>query len=735
MNTLFGFNKLHNSIALQNKQSVVIETLSGDIDDSLILAILTDIAQFGYTLDGNVISALKTQSENTLVEFHKELTAQLSIMVGAHVTYRPLFKKFPNDIPDDAEYFTKRFIGHVTNLFGLTPENVAPLSCGHVIDTRLFNMDDFGACPICQMQVDETTAATDRPSLDESTPFKIIGLATSDDVYAIFTNLLSAKASISAENKELITALVAESNVFNYIPDVIPMKENVALIAGLLVKHTNEALDVLVKHVNTSTDVLRLAVQLNDGDVSLAEPTKFKLRNKERRIIMGLLDAVNKPEEDMLRYRMQWIRLAEVLHIGSKRHRFPNAFNAVDKLRNDAKSIETFNSKVEKNVLVAKATGLDDGLIKLLATRPGEFARRLDFMLSNIGNVVTVLDTFKSIVDRVASPMLLQMASHFNTRTEVAPFRYFLPKGNVAKMQIVDDTRAVLDLTIVKSVVKIINDELTKRFSTMESLGNVLIDPMLENYLVPLAQRAATKSLVTVARGSRITFSDKNTIRLFLYWKENAEVGRTDVDLSAVAYDQNWDYVEHLSYTNLSGVGSVHSGDIQSAPNGASEFIDFNIKEAMEHGIRYVTMNVLSYSGQAFDLFESIAGVMGRDEPSSGEHYEPTTVENKFDVGGNSRHNIPFVVDLKKREIIWTDLAVSGGAFNNVEQSSGAIVMMSKAAEAMVDTKPTMIDLLQLHFDARADSVDYERQPDKEYDTVLGVSMASNVDDILANWL
>ena len=138
-------NTLYNQITLRNKQAVILDTLSSDLDDKFIHALIADIAQLGYTVDGDVISALKSQSESSFLAFHTILVAELKDMVGANVKYRPLFKKFPEDIPDDMEYYKKRVVGFLTNLFDLTPENVAPLSCGHVIDSRLFNMDDFGA--------------------------------------------------------------------------------------------------------------------------------------------------------------------------------------------------------------------------------------------------------------------------------------------------------------------------------------------------------------------------------------------------------------------------------------------------------------------------------------------------------------------------------------------------------------------------------------------------------------
>ena len=341
-------NELYNAIALRYKQSIVVAESTGKTPAVHIRDLLLDISQLGYTLDGEAVRAVRTLTETEFKEFHTMLVENLSEMVGAHVKYRPLFKKFPEAIPNDDEYFFKRIVGFVTNMFGLVPEDIQPLSCGHVIDTRLFNMDDFGACPICQCQVDETTDDDDRPALEDITPLKVIGLVDETAVRQIFTNLLAAKSSISEDNQMIITKLVVQdTSILNCVPDAIPMKENAALIAGLCVKYADNAEDILAKFIKTATDILRFAVQLNDGDVSLKENTRIKLNNKERRLVMALLDNVKRPEEDMLRYRMRWIRLAEVLHIGKYAKRYPNAFKACDALRNRAETIETFNGKVE----------------------------------------------------------------------------------------------------------------------------------------------------------------------------------------------------------------------------------------------------------------------------------------------------------------------------------------------------------------------------------------------------
>ena len=73
---------------------------------------------------------------------------------------------------------------------------------------------------------------------------------------------------------------------------------------------------------------------------------------------------------------------------------------------------------------------------------PGEFARRLDFMLRYAGdNAQAILDAFKEVVDGLETPMLLKVAALFRARAEPAPNRtanrLVVPKGNVRYVQMV----------------------------------------------------------------------------------------------------------------------------------------------------------------------------------------------------------------------------------------------------------------------------------------------------------
>ncbi len=742
-------NIISNEISLRYRQALVIEPGTGESSPRAILGLLTELAKVGYTLDKPVMDMLKTYNETELAMFHGFILKTINGMIGNNVKHRPLFKNFPKDIPDDDVHLLNRIVGYLASELNIVPEETGtPLSCGHVIDSRLFNLDEFGACPICQHQVDELGFdASDRPALADITRAKVITMGNGATVLNIFRNLISAKSSISEEDKSTIETLIKNNSaIVPFIPEDIPFKENMATTVGAVlnnVDNENEATDGIAAFVKTPTDILRVAIHLSGGDVSLSnKQDRIKLSNPHRRLIMSLLDKVKNPQEDMMMHRMRWIRMGEVLHIGQKAKKYPNAFKAFDQLRNSPEDIATFNRSVEAMVHLINTNSVhldltEIDLIKLLSTRPGMFARRLDWMLRTFSDPQRVVATFIGLIDNLPTIMLMTLSVHLNTRKtkNKDDKRYFIPKGSLSKLQVVNDDRNAINEEFAEKIGTEIGDELELRFSKLESLGRVYINKDLFYVPIPTGQRSASKSLVTLPRGAQVPIPENKAFRMFLYWKENEETDVVDVDLSAVAYDEDWNMKYHLSYTSLSAVGGVHSGDILSAPNGASEFIDINIETALSQDIRYITLNVLSYTRQNFNTFECFAGIMGRDEVNSGEIYEPTTVVNKFDLAGATGQNLPLVFDIKKRVLIWADMALSSQMFNNVENSAQSIVEVAKMIENLPHTKPTLGQLFVLHGGARGTQVDFEREEGVEYDTEFDMDRATQIDDILANWL
>ena len=162
--------------------------------------------------------------------------------------------------------------------------------------------------------------------------------------------------------------------------------------------------------------------------------------------------------------------------------------------------------------------------------------------------------------------------------------------------------------------------------------------------------------------------------------------------------------VAQVSYTMLKTpeFGIYHSGDITSAPNGASEFIDIDTSKASAAGARYIIASVLSYTNEPFcNLPQCFVGWMSRDKPNSGEIYEAACVENKIDLASDRRITVPCVIDLQENCIIWGDIALTSNLCptNNIESNQRGLVHIGVALTSMV--KPNLYDLFCLHVKAR----------------------------------
>jgi len=559
------------------------------------------------------------------------------------------------------------------------------------------------------------------PLFDEA-KIKVIDLGNDEDFYNIFINIMKSKTSISeTDKKDLIWFFKNCNQIQKILPQQIPLKENVALIGKLILENSPLAnSDTIKSYFKTVTDVLRLVTAMSDGDISLATNTRFRnLKRKERRIILDLLENCKLLEEDMLKYKNRWIRIGEKIHPFEYKG-YEKTKSAFNKIRNNIK-IETFGGKVNE------AINKNDYKIalNLLKQRAGELARKLDYILRISDDKNLVINTFKEVANDVSTPVLLQVREHFKNRNSInSDLRIFFPKGNVAKAQCIENTLPVIDEKYCKAIIKICENALIENYKQKDFMGNVYVSEDFKNYLVPFSQRSASKSLKTIVRGSRLPL-DKNckTIRSFIWWKDGKE--RTDLDLSAVMYDENWNYIEHISYTNLRSnkYQAYHSGDITSAPNGASEFIDVDIDSVIQYGGRYVVFNVFSYTDQPYcDLPECFMGWMSRENANSGEIYEPKTVQNKIDLTADTKICIPMMIDLVDKTVIWADMALRRNPnwYNNVEANGHGIAITCKAITEM--KKPNLYDLINLHIKARGIKCDNKDEADIIFDVNDGIT-------------
>lgn len=697
-----------NEILLRRKNKVILGIGTAKVaNDRCITTIMKNIEELGYTFSREVFDVLRTYSVNELTEFYLELKAALMKLKGANVVYMPMYADFPKGVMD--AHFSELYINAMVHYWSdgiLYPKN-------------------------------HRKRVNDRLPLFDETKVKVLQLGSEADVRQIFDNICTSRTSISRTDREDIAYLFETENM--KLPDNIPHKENAAYIAALyLQKKPLANVSELRKYVKTATDVLRLVTAMSDGDVSLAENTRYKsFTRRQRRMIMELLSGCPNIEEDMLRYKERWIRIGERIHpseFDCSRYtlEYDRAINAFDKLRNNRK-IETFAGKVEFDL----AYGEYESALAELVKRPGELARRLDQLL-RVAHKESVIRSFASVAEKVSTPVLLQVREHFLHRAEQADVRVFFPKGSLAKCHSERNNLPDIDEKYCQEVIRICENALVKIYGQREPMGKVYLSEDYRNYVVPFSQRSASKAMKTIVRGSRLPMdSQTNAVRAFIWWTnmdkcdlESYDDGRVDIDLSAAIFDENWNYMEHVSYTNLKSAKykACHSGDIVNGGpvdgDGVSEFLDVDVDSVVRCGARYVVYQVYSFTCQTYaDMPHAMFGWMERADVDSGEIYEPKMVEQKLDLTAGSMVCIPVIFDCVKREFIWCDMNMSlsgvhmntGG--NNLESNLSGVAAV---CYSMVNVKkPDLYDLIALNVMGRGVLVDNREDADIVFDTAL----------------
>lgn len=691
-----------NKILLRRKNKLIVGNVGHVMSDDTqryLVTMTKNIETLGYTFSNQLFNKLKTLTKEELFEFYKELVSELKKNIGADVQYNPMYPNFPESVMEENEM--------------------------QLYMNAIIHYWSYGTILPCEEK-------NERLPLFDETKVKVIDSGEWEDLYEIFDNLCRSKTSISQTDKEDLEWIMKNSNV--KFPDEIPLKENVALIGKIYVESNPLATaDKLQKLFKTATDVLRLITAMSDGDISLATNTKYRsFKRKERRLLLELLDNCGNIQEDMLRYKNRWIRVGERLHPGEyKTGQYSNARLAFDKLRNNEK-IQTFNSKVDYNM---KDKNFEKAIL-LLQKRPGELARRLDYLLRTVDKKNNVINTFKDVANKVSTPVLLQIKEHFKNRQEELSTRVFFPKGCLARSYAIENKLPDIDKKYCDAIVKICENALVEIYKSKDFMGNVYLSEEYKNYTVPFSQRSASKSLRTIVRGSRIKLKESaKAMRAFIWWTNmgNGNSGRVDIDLSATIFDENWNYINHVSYTRLRDkeMNVYHSGDITNGGDvngiGVSEFLDVDIESVANAGGRYVAYQVYSYSEQTFgNLPHAMFGWMEREDVKSGEIYEPKTVEQKMDLTSQSTVCIPVIFDCVEREFIWCDMNVSlddyyyhrGG--NNVESNLMGVAATCYSIVNM--KKPNLYDLINLHIRARGLRVENKGEADIVFDINDGIT-------------
>lgn len=708
-------------ILLRRKHSVMFEPANMAYEQSktekaLVVSGLKNVQALGFTFSKELIEKAFHFTRDEFTAFYGFLIPALKELVGADVTYNPMYPNFPQQVAEasDIELFINAIV-HYWSFGTLIPE--------YEKNERL-------------------------PLIDDN-KMAVLSVGSHDDLMTIFTNLVESKTSISEQDKEDIeTIILACPDYTTYFPDTIPLKENVAFVGKLIIEKASiKSADSISKYFKTATDVLRLVTALSDGDISLASKTKYRnLRRVERRMIMDLLTGCGNITEDLFRYQYEWIRVAEILHpFEYKKAKYNNVNAAFNTLRNEKKPL-MFAGKVQ---VAITAKDMCEAAT-LLKARPGEFARKLDKLIRDADNPNYIVNCFKEVATEISTPVLLQVRQHFIGRMENdnQPVRVFFPKGNLAKAMVIRNELPRINSNVCKNVARICREALIEQYKEKDFLGKVYIDEDFKNYLVPFSQRSASKAVKTIVRGSKLPIKkDATVVRGFIWWTntDNTRNGwgedRVDIDLSATIYDENWQYVDRVSYTQLRSAKyrAYHSGDITNGGNvngdGVAEFIDVEIDAVAKNAGRYIAFQVYSFTRQHFSTLPNCRfGWMEREDVNSGEIFEPKTVGMKIDLTADSTVAIPVIFDCVERKFIWCDMNLQNASSrfygNNLESNLHGVTATCYGLTHL--NKANIYDLIMMNAVARGSIVTDRNEADIIFsnDTTVPYEIVNELDEV-----
>ncbi|MFJ8083262.1 hypothetical protein ACIQ6Y_21985 [Streptomyces sp. NPDC096205] len=606
----------------------------------------------GFKLSAELLEHLAGLPEATVVETARHTLDTVREMVGDHVRHNTYFRDFPANVPDTYDFWM-RCITEALADEASRAGTLDQLSEG-VVD--LLTLPSYGRY---QHTYEDMLAAHAEliPAAGDRVTVLHLGGTLESEATALYLALAGSVTPLGEEHLGDLRTL-AGACAEGPQPAEIPVRENRAIVNAARLKAGCPLL------LDTVTDVLRLACALSDGDVTLREPTRFaRLSRPARRALIDGLDAVVEASPaklaDVAVHRERWKRLGERLHP----HEYPRRPHAaaVFEVARGERRVPSLDSRVEELL----AHGDVAGAAELLATAPGRLYRSLDRLLRTASDEEqsdAVVAAARRTAGQVSGRVLLSVREHLHNRSaevendqqrfaEVengrlppaasapqrpatpAPRRVFVNRAGGA--WVAADGRPPVPDSARKALVAALDAETARR---LPDPGHLLVEPEMLDVALPLSGRAAASGFGVLPRGS-VSRVEGELLRFFMYWKQSRRT--TDYDLSALLLSADHTTMSWLSWTALTAVEGVHSGDITEAPDGASEFIDLRLGAVRG---AYIVPQVNVYSGEDFEeVEESFFGFMLRDAEQQGRPFEPRTVRLKSELRGPGRVALPLV--------------------------------------------------------------------------------------------
>lgn len=575
--------------------------------------VLGNLAYYGFAPSVQALQTLRGMTSGELAMFWRALHASFKALTGAdrQMDRFVVYKNFPQEVLEMSA--AQCWVAQIFMYLGAPNE--------------WFTQEELVRAP-----------------LNENIKLKVLQAADEACVSKVAIDLVTNKARWTDAQRSYAVHLARQQSTLRLELSRFGFKENgIHLMA--------KTMDVAGEFViEDATDVLRLAAALSGAEPSLREAFKFRsFKRAERRMLLALLDESRHLMADISLRPDLWKRLLAKLHPGD--FKFAKVQAAYDSLYKG--DFTTFNGDVEKGLAQADAS-----VLTLLASRPGEFARRLHKAYAVFG--MDAARAFAQVADKLETSGLLKLRGYLSTINGRAQLVY-PPKGNWGKLRVEQNEKKAFShqaLTVLRGA---IDEVLAARLGQKFPQGVMLAEETADIKL-----QTNDQELAPYGRGTVFPIPQNvSFIRTASYWAQQG-YGNTWFDNGVCFYGEGWNPMGTCCWnsTHEMGGAAVFSGDPTNSKDlkgRACQMIDLYLDKLQARGVRYAVWNVLAYNHIPFSQAEDVlATLQWGEHAEKGRLYEPSRAQMVFPLKGDNMVKYVAYIDVVERKLVYMDANFSG---------------------------------------------------------------------------
>lgn len=557
--------------------------------------------------------------------------------------------------------------------------------CGHSVCASC--LDNMTICPFCRKEISgvadvvDIAGNADKINVAEETDTRPVWTTVHNVAEFIDSRLKAlfskASGSLTPGEETEISLLVdnCTADVLKHLHATNLKSEELRMyVIGKLVakNQTKDDLAKLTKYVTTPDRTLRLLAVLNGHSADTNEGVLLKLTKGLRKWIMKIVDLFDDKTatvyEQFSQHQEIWKLIFKAIHTSDFK-KLTKAMKFVNIVRGNTSApiksvVGTMNGLFDKK---------SDDLFDFFAANTGHLYRNLMRLCCTFPTKVSKWELLPTLLMKLRPEQLQNLTHIFSpsfdfgecTEHDDTCESYFTSKGSLHWKS---DGRQFKNFPDVYKIIVECN------LKMIESCNLKMVDFCVvddRNQQLSLKQISSGKAEkptnwgpMPCDRGDEISlnsFPDDTMIVVGTYWKNGAE--RVDLDLTVTGHDDEFNRIDECSYSKLSGFSNkaTHSGDIVDAPEGASEYITFNLNDLVKANpsVSLLTLMTFSYNSVSYDDMTDAQVFIGiKSSTIKGDGPFSCKILDACHLRGKALMNLSAYIDLKTLKLVFTNLNI-----------------------------------------------------------------------------